>query len=339
MRKCRNLNVCAFLVLAVGCISVLFAQAGPTLHRTDAVSVNEEASLTVFPIKSDRDGNIYIRLYETGNLRGGPILKISADGKKTVRFSLSGQKDVGGIQDFSPGPDGELFLLTRNKDQTFILRYSSDGHLDGTESVENGQATLNQIAVFSSSEFLLGGKEELPAKEVSNALVEKHSLPFWGIFNPSGQLLKKLTPTVDHGESKEAEDSGKRPGPMNAEPADDGNVYATRYGGLPQVQVISPSGAIRTVSLDVPKGVRLTSIKVAKGRIAAMFTEPKGENSVELSRIFFRIYDTGSGKQLAQYQASVSDFGLGLATYEPDVFTFLGADEKGKMQLQRGSPH
>jgi hypothetical protein len=150
--------------------------------------------------------------------------------------------------------------------------------------------------------------------------------------------LKRLTPDAQ-GESKEAEESGRRPGPVNAEPADDGNVYAMRYGGLPRVEVISPSGTIRTVNLDAPKSARLTSIKVAKGRIAAMFTQPKGEDSLELSRIFFRIYDTANGRQLAQYQASVSDFGLGLATYEPDVFTFLGADEKGKMQLQHGTPN
>jgi hypothetical protein len=51
------------------------------------------------------------------------------------------------------------------------------------------------------------------------------------------------------------------------------------------------------------------------------------------------VYDTESGKQLAEYRASLSDFGMGLAVYTPDVFTFLGSDEDGKMQLQRGSPN
>jgi hypothetical protein len=318
-------------VLVVGCAAILFAQAPPTLHKVGVISVDEQATLTVFPIKSDRDGNIYLRLYETSELRGGPILKVSSDGKKTVRFSLNGQGNVGGIQDFSPGTNGELFMLTRNKEQTFILKYSSDGHLDATETVEKGPATLTQMAAFSSGDFLLGGKEDAPT-------LEKGSEPFWGIFNSRGQLLKKLTATPNDQVSKDGSNGKGMSSLMNAELADDGNVYAMRYA-TPSVEIISPSGGVRRLSLETPKGVRLTSIKVAKDRMAAMFTERKEGSSVEISGIFFRVYDTESGKQLAEYRASLSDFGMGLATYSSGVFTFLGSDEDGKMQLQRASPN
>src|SRR6202011_2748542 len=121
MRILPGIKACAF-VLAVGCAAIQFAQGPPTLHKVAVISVDEQATLTVLPIKTDLDGNIYLRLYETGQIRGGPILKVSSDGKKTVRFSLNGQGNVGGIQDFSPGTNGELYMLTRNKEQqTFIL--------------------------------------------------------------------------------------------------------------------------------------------------------------------------------------------------------------------------
>jgi hypothetical protein len=330
MRILPSIKACA-LVLTVGLAATQFAQEQPTLHKVGVIPVNERATLTVFPIKTDLDGNIYLRLYETGEQRGGPILKVSSDGKKTVRFSLNGHGDVGGIQDFSPGTNGKLCMLTRNKQQTFILKYSSEGNLDATETVEKGPATLNQVAAFASGDFLLGGKEDATT-------VEKGSLPFWGIFNSRGQLLKKLAATPNDQVSKEGSNSASMSGPVNAELADDGNVYAMRMA-TPSIEVISPSGAIRTLELETPKGVRLSSIKVAKGKMAAMFTERKEGSSVEITGIFFRVYDTESGKQLAEYRASLSDFGMGLAVYTPDVFTFLGSDEDGKMQLQRGSPN
>jgi hypothetical protein len=90
MRIVRSIKACSF-VLALSWATVLFAQAPPTLHKVGVISVDEPATLTVFPIKTDLDGNIYLRLYETGKSRGGPILKVSSDGKKTVRFSLNGQ--------------------------------------------------------------------------------------------------------------------------------------------------------------------------------------------------------------------------------------------------------
>jgi hypothetical protein len=330
MRISPSIRACGFL-LAVGCASVQFAQGPLTLHKADVISVNEQATLTVFPIKSDRDGNIYIRLYETGKIRGGPILKVSSDGKKTVRFSLNGQGDIGGIQDFSPGPNGELFMLTSNKEQTFILKYSAEGHLDTTEIVEKGTATLDQMAAFSSGGFLLGGKEDAPT-------LGKGSLPFWGIFNSRGQLVRKLA-SASVEVSKETPNSASMSGPTNAEPADDGNVYAMRYGASPSVEIISPTGDIRTLTLESPKDVTLTSIKVAKGKMAAMFAERKEGSAVEISGIFLRVYDIESGKQLAEYRASLSDFGMGFATYAPDAFIFLGSDQDGKMQLQRGSPN
>jgi hypothetical protein len=331
MQMLPRIRACAF-VLTVGWVAMQFAQGPPILHKVGVISLNEQATLTVFPIKSDLEGNIYIRLYETGKLGGGPILKVSSDGKETVRFSLDGQGDVGTIQDFSPGTNGELFMLTRNREQhTFVLKYSSEGNLDTTETVERRSAILGQMAVFSSGDLLLGGKEDATS-------LEKGSPPFWGIFNSRGQLLKKLAVKPDDQLSNRSPNRTSMSSLVNAELADDGNVYAMRFAS-PCVQIISPSGNIRTLVLETPKGARLTSLKVAKDRLAAMFTERKEGSSVEIAGIFLRVYDAESGKLVAEYQASRSDFGLGLATYAPDVFTFLGSDENGKMQLQRGSPN
>jgi|SRR5579862_144835 len=72
MRILSSIKACAF-VLAVGCAAIQFAQGPLSLHKVAVISVDEQATLTVFPIKTDLDGNIYLRLYETGQIKGGPI--------------------------------------------------------------------------------------------------------------------------------------------------------------------------------------------------------------------------------------------------------------------------
>jgi hypothetical protein len=315
-----------------------------TLQELEVTPVPaEKAALTVIPIKCDSDQNIYVRAGEGLSFLARPVVRISADGEGTTRYSLDNVPDMqgGGIDDFTPATGGEVFLIAVKSGQKYLVTFDGDGKYV-SKTVFDSEVDPKQIAAFESGDLFVAGTV---GRAGSNG--KRVRTAFAGVFNQDGKLLREVT--INENNSSSTQRAQRRIMPATdlrvstAQTGDDGNIYFVRYGSK-LIDVISPGGEIiRAIEVPAPDPAAvLNTFRVGSGRIAVMFIVPKGQEGKarggEISKVIFRIMEEGTGKEVAQYDGSSPKFGLGFACYDRNVFTFLGSTADGHMELDRGTP-
>jgi len=283
--------------------------------------------------RCDSDGNIYLRVY-TGELTS-PVVKVSPEGKLLTTFLSDSPSKLVSIQDFWVTSTGEVFVLAeKGGGEGAILVFDADGK-SKEEVLLDVPVRPNQLAVFASGDFLVGGREVVvPLEERSVA----NGSPFLAIFNSRGQLLKRIQLP------KDVKPKAKQPltrADLNyaetvvnsaTEISDDGTVYFVRHTRTGPVYAISAGGRVtRTVRLKPPEGAILSTVKVARGTVAAEFVKNGADDGRALS-VIIQIIDLKSATKLAEY-LSTPPLGPDFACYEPNSFTFIASDQNGHLTI------
>lgn len=153
-------------VVAVACLACLLGSAAlthgqapefPVLSKIEIVPVEAEFYRPpIVPVKCDSDGNVYYRPAINRAMGLSPVVRISADGRKTTTMDISAAPEFskGGvsIRDFTVSPRGDVYMIGTDlaKDRTVILRFDSQGKYSST-------IVLAQTLVPSRLAALLGG--------------------------------------------------------------------------------------------------------------------------------------------------------------------------------------
>ncbi len=309
-----------------------------TLEITGTVPVNQFGREVPQTTKCDLDGNLYAFL-EPGR---GDVIRISADGTKFTTYSLADvpemATEVGGASlapEFTPGMDGELYIIVRRSNRTTgkevnnkpeldfrIVSFDNDGKYRSQFKLES-RFWPTHIAVFSSGDLLLTGSKVLEVQDNSKPVA------FAGIFNDRGQLIKEI-PMPE----------GVQYPPFKyvvagtAQTARDGNVYVLYNTPHTPIYVLSPAAEIvKTVKLEEQDGEQLVGAKVAAGRLLGVYDQSNKEKPTDL---VLRVFDAQTEQIVAEYAAS-RKFGQ-FACYTPEVFTFLRRDDLGRVEILRAEP-
>lgn len=326
-------SVLAFVMVCM-CAAANDSQQRPLeLVRTVPTSLLAPGRYSRF--RCDADHNIYLRTY-TGDRRS-PVLRISPDGKKITVFELQSDQELSGIQDFWVTNYGDVYVLAdKGRDEGYVVTFDSDGKYKETVRLE-ASIRPNQIAVFSSGDFLVAGRiPVVPGSGKSPA----NGGPFVGIFNNRGQFLKRIE---FHKDLKPGAKTPRKADLTYADAivnsssvsSDDGTVYFMRDTKYGPVYAVSPSGTVtRIIRLKPPEGARLSTVKIARGRLAAEFLMDVvgGTQEGEVESVVTQIIDLISGKKVEEYR-SAPPLGPDFVCYEPNSFTFLTNDENGYLQI------
>lgn len=124
----------------------------------------------------------------------------------------------------------------------------------------------------------------------------------------------------------------------SAETSEDGNIYLMRNTPSGPVHVISPSGTVRnSISLIPPKGARLSTVKVASGRLVALYIRDNPDRE-GIGQVILSELDLSNKVKIAEYSHSNFHIGSVLACAAPPIYTFLGADEAGHLTVVKTTP-
>ena len=335
------------LIVLVAC-GIAFGQTDIKLVVTETVASAEPAPEIVLPAKCDLDQNINVRVQGFGPVGNGPVLRISPDATRITRFSLEAAKDLlpARILDFSPGPQGTMYLLVLKNDNgdehTFILGFDSVGSLVSRVEVPK-VLQPKQLAAFGSGGFLIAGLDLPKAKTAADIL---NAQPFVGLFDSTAQLKRQVFVTHDPKPKVAFEKT-----PMNetfavldrsyAETmvfsamtlADDGDVYLMRHAPSGPIYQISPAGVVRkTYELKPPSGAALSGFIVSHGTIVAKYIRFKAD-SHQIDTVILQVLDADTGAMRRQYMHSDSRIGSVLACYDQQQFTFLGSTPNSRLAL------
>jgi hypothetical protein len=344
----------AFVVAMVSVfwpVALATAQASSELKVKATIEVpGQSASFMVAPFACDNGGSVFLRPYEGRSAPAG-ILRISADGRKALRISLSSAPgfEHSAVQAFAASPDGDVYAATtKPPSDPYLLRFDKDGQYRSSIQLDLEEpAAVMQVAVFSPKFFFVSGSK--PGSKTDPMT------PFAGVFNDSGKMVAvvkfphstKAGPRgnssdparTDKSVQQRLESSFGAIGQSLVESGGDGNVYFVRYGPGGPAYIVSPTGEVlKELLLDTPKDndFQLSAVKAAGGRLAIMYEgQPPGSTTAAI-KIF--VYDVHSGKEVARYHHQSFEIGNALACYSPDdTFTFISSDESGKMLLVRAS--
>jgi hypothetical protein len=293
---------------------------------------------------------MYLRpLADPQNLLQNPVVRISADGKHATQYSLNGVPGLekGGILDFGAAAHGNVFLLATDLSQPagfYVLRFDEAGGFVSKTRLQPG-IRPNQLAVFSSGELLVSGREHRDTPSVSAT-----GSAITGIFDFNGQLLRKVempgdikpkTGPLSAEEAAAAEQDYSRALTFSmAASSNDGRIYLMRFGpDYAPVFSISPIGEARPVKVRFPKGTYLNSIKLDGNRLLTMFVRKEDPKQARIDEIIFSVWDLDSGEELEEFYDVSPLVGVALACYQRDVFTFVRTDERGDhLELVKASP-
>src|SRR5581483_3581480 len=298
----------------------------PLAIKTRLPVQSEKAQGFVLPIKSDADGNIYLRVNEREVVRGGPVLKIAADGSKVIRYDLAKSRELSSAQivDFAPTSGGGLILaVRRTRDQFYLVRFDADGTIRSEVRLEGDIAPL-QLAEFGTGELLIAGTK------AGGDSAEIDSIPTVALYTHRGQLIRTLLLKEDLApaeKSGRATPSGSIRQDRTFEDAlvlsslhssDDGNIYLMRPGNSGPIFVVSPGGRIvRRITLEPPRRASyLGAMAVSRRRIAAKYVINRDEGGPQIASIVLRVFDSDSGKLLGEYEHSDPSIGSAFAAYD-----------------------
>jgi len=330
-----TVGLCSFVPLAE-------AQQAPRLalrvrDRVPITTVNE----TPFqdPVKCDADGNIYVHPYQGPSPMAAPVVKIFPDGKRTATFSITSvpEFEKSGVYDFADGLRGEVYIISINAKGKQIVSFSSDGQYKDTLKLEGGTFLPEQLVVFSSGAFLIGGYKQIENRTTGT--------PFTGIFDQSGRLVKELELSGDLKSTKE-DDEKRKGAPLdpaislsNVVSADDGNAYRMRASTPPVVYVIAADGSVTHRFTVEPPGAGFSPgvMKAAGGRIVVEFYKgPQGQAPAEH---LYSVVDATTGERFADYVLPPDmKRGGAFACYTANGFTFIDASPTNQLELVKTAP-
>ncbi|HWY59414.1 MAG TPA: hypothetical protein VNZ03_33425 [Terriglobales bacterium] len=314
-------------------------EASLNLQIVDAVRTNTDEISTMSPDRCDADGNVYMRPHGLDYKFGwGQILKFNPKGELKVTFSP--QAGFLPTQLFVAG-DGTVYVLavdqkqlTDEKEQearrapdNYILRYRSDGSLDGKTKLDAQFVPSGSFVVFPSGEILIS------AIEVATGVGQPPPTPFTSLFDQNGAFLKKISGKEDEwiANAIESHDTTKVAPGHGANPAvamgqviigSDGNAYVMRKSLPAVVYVISSGGSlVRTLTLPSGEPPKFPSILMEnRGQLAIMF-QNAGPNEPRL-----RLFETLTGKPIQTVNTQMQ-FGAGATCFNPPDFTFVRVED------------
>jgi hypothetical protein len=274
------------------------------LRTTSTVAFSESSWFAwMNPARCDTDGNVFVVAVpeaDPRDVKNAPappqytkkpsdILRVSADGKKRIRFSPAAVPAFANAEEVNTiatalSPSGTLFALVwaprGQAGSQHIVSFDETGQYRSQIEVNVEEMVVQGFEVFGSGEFLLWGTRPWGGPRVSI------------MSGSSGDLLQDV---VD-------EDSGRTPKVSNhVTRAGDGQIYFVPQG-QESIHAVAPSGLSKYAFrlARVPRNWRLLDLKAAgPRRIAATYYEERpGQNS---GRAWFAVYDALLGEQLAVY--------------------------------------
>ena len=226
---------------------------------------------------------------------------LNADGTSKATIDLDKVPGMGMafIEDFAPGPDGEIYVAAKKivvthsavdrkgqiyerfheeDPQLWILRFSDTGRVLAMNPIEAEFAYV-RLAVFPSGSFLVVGYLSQATLPGATSPLEK-LIPYAAIFSRDVKLVREVT-IPDEVLLPEPRTYGfvKQPEPMLG---GDGNMYVVVVPSeKPALTVVHPDGAVSgTVALRIPTGYLLGEPRLAGERLIAQVDEIKLQNGV-----------------------------------------------------------
>lgn len=300
------------------------------LNVKESVEVaTESAAVMVGPFECDSDEDVFL-MPPAGKGLPNTVLKISADGRKTTRFSLASIPDFekSDILAYSVGLDDHVYILTtKGGREPYVVTFDNAGKLSSVTKLDVGKGTvLRRIATTDGANYFIGG-----TRTGGERLIDKQ---LDGIFDARGEMIAPVTLTKRLG----ADESQARINLSIVRAGEDGNFYFARLDPQYPVLMVSPQGQIiKEIRLFPPKeaGFELLDIKISRGRLAVAYQGEPPPGGTAPVRIY--VYDIQGGQEIAEYFHENWQIGVALACYSHDHFTFIAADENGKMHLVTAS--
>lgn len=285
--------------------------------------------------KCDSNQNVFLRVYD-GN-SASPVLRISADGSKSTKFSIPEDSDTASArtQDFWVSQFGEVYVLVEQPPETGnIFVFDSDGKFKRKIQLDI-PIRPHQIAVYPSGTLLVAGREPASA---DRRKIAANASPIVALFNNRGQLLKRIElkgevkPNVKAPTEKPDLSYAEAVVASMAESDEEGNIYFVRRTSSGQVYRVKESGIAKsTVRLTAPEGASLSQVKIAKGMLAAEYLTRASDGQIE--SIITQVINTSSGEKVAQYTSEIP-LGPDLACFgAPKSFTFVSNDGEGYLEM------
>lgn len=349
-------SICLFLVMLIPLVQD-GARQDPLRMRLRLASENHIEGLLggpTLPVKCDTAGNVYAR-FDVGNHFTSPIVKVNASGEIKARYSLDGVPDWSGyVYDFAIGPAAEVYLLAARmgrdrKVEYAIVTLGEDGkHRFTTRIKAEADVSLDQLAIFSSGEFLVAGwRNEKKERRGPEGAEEVATIqPALLVVNRSGDIVREVDLTV-HPETKPAD--GEFPAELRlpksavslarSASADDGHIYVLLRTEKPSLLAI-PSGESEVRRVDIPApaentyplDLRYSSTVGLVVQFAAQVSPGRWNTGDSI----FSIVNKESGERTSDFQSS-REAGGAFACYTSRGFLFLTSNE-GKTVLRLSTP-
>lgn len=345
------------LCLLVSSAFLVYAQVPAKSLEVAKTTPVENASADLFmtPIHCDSTGNIYFRKYlPTGGLQV-PVVRISADGRQTLEFSIASVPGFqgGDTEGFAVGLSGDVVLAVSGEGpnqptrfaEGYLIRFDGTGALDSI--VNLGAAYPLQVALFPNGNLLVSGTKDVHLYGRTQPSVQ---VGFTELLNSAGAVIKTISLPRDVrpprlGDPDFQNYEGQFPSEMtlgDAVVGNDGNAYLMRHMMPPIVYVISSDGSLlRMLRLEPPRSnARFASaIQYSPqdgGELAVAFDAKSAGGASAATRIF-SIYNAETGQKLANYPAT-QGVGAALACYTPKGFTFIGWTMQHELALKLVEP-
>jgi len=299
------------LLSGITALLLLFPSISPAQDRLQAVSSTSlpknlltrlggglrvgcpEEGGTLFGLTPVTDTN-WRMTHEMVALRPDGTLRATIDLDKVPGMGLAF------IEDFAPGPDGEIYVAAKKivathssvdqkgeiyersheeDPQLWILRFSDTGRVLAMNPIEAEFAYV-RLAVFPSGSFLVVGYLSQTTLPGQTSPAEK-LVPYAAIFSRTVKLVRQVT-LPDAVLLPEPRTYGfvKQPEPMLGA---DGNMYVVVVPSeKPALTVVHLDGAVSgTVALRIPNGYLLGEPRLAGERLIAQISEIKLQNPVQ----------------------------------------------------------
>lgn len=308
------------------------------LKAVKTYTTNETAPIITGFFRCDSSSNIYVQPYSKDRSAG--ILKVSSNGSRTQRIQLSSVAELAQAQfiDFAVTPRSQVFILAREPktDVAYVARFDGDGKHTGTIRINYRFLQPSSLAAFDSGELLISGSEFVLASGNPSTPNKGYSVPFLGIFNQNGDLIRRLnTLRGDLPASKEGPRSKAKLAYDDAimgsmmEMGADGRVYLMRKTRSGPVLALDAAGSVvQVVKLVPPPKGELSEVKVDNGQLLAVYIrEPEDQKKASSFELILRLVDLSTGQTVATYSTDDPRLGMGVACFhQGPSFTFVGAD-------------
>jgi len=215
------------------------------------------------------------------------IVALTPGGTLKARIDLDKVLGAGmaNIEDFAPGPDGEIYVVatriwehferdqsgriierSRVRDSTlWLVRFNDTGQFLAKTQIEVDYFAYIRIAVFPSGSFLVVGYLSHPTPP--GVWAEEKLEPFSGIFSRDAGFLRR----VELPDTVLVRDPRINWNVWQTTPmlADDGDIYVVMTGEKPSLAVVRADGTVYgVVGLHIPDGFLLTGAGIVGERLA-----------------------------------------------------------------------